>query len=650
MSVDVKRPGRAGSSDLVALMASGSLTGLSEGQLLHRYARKGDDAAFRLIVERHGARVMGVCRRVLRDSHAADDAFQATFLILARRAHAIARPDRLGGWLSGVARRVALRARSVDARRTDREQAYARSNWRDGAMGDSDGFDRAALVHEELDRLPPAYRRAIEACYFQGLSTDEAAVALRWPRGTVGTRLSRGKERLRRGLERRGLGLSVALACRPGLPAPLVARTCKAVAAFGRVELSSVSITAGAVPPGVVSLAVESLRSMWMKKLVLIGAVASLSLGATGLLTHRVLANRVEGGAAEAGSVPAALVDDQTAIQGTWVVTHVGANLAVQGTAEGLIGMEWHFKGDILETSIPLGADKGTFMLDPTKTPKTMTLKSFGPDGQIAIYELGTDSLKVAFGGGPGGAPAGFDVGSASNPPAIVLTLVPEAKAPKLTPEQKRANAEAVGKARATAARSVSMNNLKQIGLAIHNYEAAYSKGFPAAAICDKDGKPLLSWRVAILPFIEQEALYQQFHLDEPWDSAHNKALIAKMPRLYAPVGDAQKDAESGTTFYQALVGGGAMFETTKPRSLPTITDGLSNTLMVVEAAEPEVWTKPSDVNFEAEGALPAMGGKQFEAGFNALFGDGSVKFISKSIDATMLRSLITAAGGEKVR
>src|SRR5262249_20669195 len=137
-------------------------------------------------------------------------------------------------------------------------------------------------------------------------------------------------------------------------------------------------------------------------------------------------------------------------------------------------------------------------------------------------------------------------------------------------------------------------NNLKQIVLAFHNYESAYGS-FPAAAICDKAGKPLLSWRVAILPFVEQDNLYQQFHLNEPWDSEHNKKLLAMMPRIYvADGGDAKMPAmpaegdgvpATQRTNYRVFVGGGAAFDLRKGVKITDFTDGTSNTIMVVETS-----------------------------------------------------------------
>ena len=118
---------------------------------------------------------------------------------------------------------------------------------------------------------------------------------------------------------------------------------------------------------------------------------------------------------------------------------------------------------------------------------------------------------------------------------------------------------EAVRKVREAAARTQSSNNLKQIALAMHNYHGTYNR-LPPQATYDKNGKPMLSWRVMILPFIEQQNLYNRFHLDEPWDSEHNKKLLARMPKIYASPQD-EKTLKEHTTHYQGFVGKGALFE-----------------------------------------------------------------------------------------
>ena len=176
----------------------------------------------------------------------------------------------------------------------------------------------------------------------------------------------------------------------------------------------------------------------------------------------------------------------------------------------------------------------------------------------------------------------------------------------------------------------------------------------PPAAI-SKDGKPLLSWRVALLPYLDlalggaQNELYEKFHLDEPWDSPHNKELIDQIPEIYAPV--VKKDDPKGSTYYQVFFGPGALFEGSEGKTFQSVTDGISNTLFVVEAAKPVPWTKPEDVKFDITqtkvNVLPLLGG-QFDGGFHAVFADGGTSvFIKKSISPAALRALITPSGGE---
>jgi hypothetical protein len=212
----------------------------------------------------------------------------------------------------------------------------------------------------------------------------------------------------------------------------------------------------------------------------------------------------------------------------------------------------------------------------------------------------------------------------------------------------------AVQASRSAARRAQSVNNLKQIGLALHNYHSVNDR-FPPGATTDKAGKPLLSWRVAILPFIEQNGLFNEFKLDEPWDSPHNKALLERMPATYAVPGS---EAEPGMTFYRGFSGEHALFD---PKvkdgvKLPMILDGTSNTIGIVEAKEAVPWTKPDEeIPFEfspkldtIKEILPKLGG-HFPGGFDALFLDGSVRFIKQSINLTTLQALITRDAGEVV-
>jgi hypothetical protein len=200
--------------------------------------------------------------------------------------------------------------------------------------------------------------------------------------------------------------------------------------------------------------------------------------------------------------------------------------------------------------------------------------------------------------------------------------------------------------------RTQRQNNLKQMGLAMHNFHSTFN-AFPGGAICDRDGKPLLSWRVAILPFVEELDLYGQFKLDEPWDSDHNKKLLARMPKLYAFPGDPA--VAKNETYYRVFTGNGTIFPPKNFRNGPTtigsritdIPDGTSNTILVVEAGEAVPWTKPDELVYDADKPLPRLGPSG--DGCYAVFADGSAHFLPKTISEKTLRALITAAGGETI-
>lgn len=196
----------------------------------------------------------------------------------------------------------------------------------------------------------------------------------------------------------------------------------------------------------------------------------------------------------------------------------------------------------------------------------------------------------------------------------------------------------------APADRVRSANNLKQLMLALHNYHDAIGN-FPTD-IRDKDGNPLLSWRVQILPYIEQDALYKQFRMNEPWDSEHNKKLIAQMPKAFRS--PRQADALKHKTTYLAPLGKGLMWDEPKGLKIFQVTDGLSNTIGLVEADDDRAvtWTKPEDMTIDAKNPILGLLG-HYTDGFHAAFADGSVRFIKKSIEAKMLWALFTRDGGE---
>lgn len=208
----------------------------------------------------------------------------------------------------------------------------------------------------------------------------------------------------------------------------------------------------------------------------------------------------------------------------------------------------------------------------------------------------------------------------------------------------------AVQKVREAAGRTQSMNNLKQMGLAMHNYHAA-NNSLPSAGVGDPNQapaqrKPLLSWRVAILPYIEEHQLYRQFNLNEPWDGPNNIKLLARMPKIYMLPGDEQTPPDH--THYQVFVGNGAAFEKTKPLKIPgDFPDGLSNTILIVEAEKAVPWTKPEDVAFDPSKPVVPLLSHYFRGGFNVAMGDGSVRRVVPEISETTLKAAITRRGGE---
>jgi hypothetical protein len=205
------------------------------------------------------------------------------------------------------------------------------------------------------------------------------------------------------------------------------------------------------------------------------------------------------------------------------------------------------------------------------------------------------------------------------------------------------------GPAGARASRAQCTNNLKQIGLAMSIYHDAKSC-FPPAAIVDRNGKPLLSWRVIILPYMDTNysSLYLKFHLDEPWDSPHNLSLLEPMPDVYAC--PANRTRKRGMTGYQAVIGYGTAFEPDfKPLRVLDFTDGLDRTLWIGESRRVVPWTKPEDLRFDMRIPNSGLGsdhGYQ-DNGFNALFGDGAVRFIKSTVSPLTLDAILTRNGAE---
>ena len=207
----------------------------------------------------------------------------------------------------------------------------------------------------------------------------------------------------------------------------------------------------------------------------------------------------------------------------------------------------------------------------------------------------------------------------------------------------------AVQAAREAARRAQCVNNLKQVELALLNYESANGH-FPPAYTVDENGRPLHSWRVLILPYLNEATLFSEFDLTEPWDSPHNKAIgEAYMPSVYQCPSD---PAGSGVTSYLAVDGSGMIFDGQNETQIAQITDGTSNTLSVVEVLNSDVtWFEPRD--FDAAKSVFTISSKANELGSshpqgaNAAYADGSVRFIANGTDPIMLRSQTTIAAGD---
>ena len=252
--------------------------------------------------------------------------------------------------------------------------------------------------------------------------------------------------------------------------------------------------------------------------------------------------------------------------------------------------------GDLAVTALQF-ADLGESMLDTTK---------FSRDQEIVSADFELDSTVVR---------------------SAVTFLVPATTA-----------------ARSAARRAQDMNSIRQIMLGLLNYESAHGH-FPAARMLGPDGKTVHSWRVAILPYLEQNSVYDQYRQDEPWDSPHNIKLLDQMPAVYR---SALTPRDSTNASFFVFTGPDAAFDGTTKRRLRDIRDGTSKTLFLIDAKRDIPWTKPEDIPFDMTRELPDLTGHR-AAGNIVGFGDGSVRFLAKDLDREVLKRLITIQGGEPI-
>jgi RNA polymerase sigma factor (sigma-70 family) len=353
----------------------------TDRELVRAFAATRDGAAFAEIVRRHGPMVLAVCRRVLADAPEADDAFQAVFLVLARRAGSVGRPERLGGWLHGVAVRCARRTRSVAASRRAKE--HPMSDVAAPAAADPLWADARPVLDEEIGRLPEKLRAALVLCEFEGLGRAEAAEQLGVPEGTLSSRLARAKEALRSRLGRRGLAPTLA-----GVGLILSQAKAAAVppALFDAVVGSAAGVPAagaGVVSAVAAGLAQKELTTMFVKKLVVSLAVVVGVLGAAGLGWYGWSAARADEKVA---------TTDKDKIQGKWKITAAvlhGRPLPLE-RAVAILGDTVEFKGD----KVTLRTES-TFTLDPSKSPKWIDMPTADERGFVGVYALDGDKLTL---------------------------------------------------------------------------------------------------------------------------------------------------------------------------------------------------------------------------------------------------------------
>jgi RNA polymerase sigma factor (sigma-70 family) len=583
---------------IVAAPGTGEPT---DGQLLEGFIHRGEESAFAALMQRHGPMALGVCQRVLGDVHDAEDAFQATFLVLARKAGTVRKYESVGSWLYGVAYRIALKAKAAAARRRRAESEMVMIP-RAEAPTDAAWRDLRPVLDEELNRLPEKYRAPVVLCYLEGKTNAEAAHHLGWTKGTVSGRLARARQQLRGRLTRRGItwsgGVLSATLLENGataaVPPALATTTFKAalVAAAGKTAV------AGAVSAQAAALAEGVIKTMFLTKLkmamVVLMSVGLIGTGA-GMLTYGAGAGPLADAASSAGvTAKVEGPDDNDQPESELAKLRKENERLRKRVAQ--IEEELRNVRRFLEAS-QAEADKAR---------------------NEAIRRL-NDAERARY--------------------AASIAEV----------EQKRAaekdEKDVQNPIQQAANRAKSANNMKQLALAMHNYHDTNGR-FPAAAIYSKDGKPVLSWRVALLPYLEQDNLFKQFRLDEPWDSEHNKKLLGIVPNVFAPPGI--KTAKPFYTFYQVFAGKGTIFEGTEGAKIASITDGTSNTILIAEAGTPVPWTKPDDMPYADDKPLPKLGGI-FGGNFHIAMADGSVRYVRKKINEKVLRLAITKDDGQVV-
>jgi RNA polymerase sigma factor (sigma-70 family) len=392
---------------------------MSDGHLLDRYIRHRDAAAFGALVQRYGPLVLGVCQRVLQDSHDAEDAFQATFLVLMRRAASLDRRGPLGNWLYGVAYRTALKARTRAARRRAYERQVVDTQATD-ALEETMWADLRPVLDEELSQLPEKYRAPLVLCCLEGKTHQEAASALGWPSGSMSRRMSRAREILRERLTRRGIFLSTGLllflltnkASAVTVPAALTATTIKTVVSVG-AGMTATSVASASVR----ALAEEVLRAMAATRLprltryLWLLAVFIPITGGTGLITHAVWAALTRDPALCGGSAKVNLPPPTSGRLRSNFEGHTGPVLSVALSADGTLLASGAGPGEAAVRLWSVTAGKLQAVLTGHAggvpavafAPDGKLLASGGADGTIRLWDMATASERKVLRADPAG-------------------------------------------------------------------------------------------------------------------------------------------------------------------------------------------------------------------------------------------------------
>jgi RNA polymerase sigma factor (sigma-70 family) len=626
-------------------MAAEMLHDESDRQLVERALAGRDDAAFGAIVHRHGAMVYRVCWRVLQHPQDAEDALQATFLVLAQKLRSVCKHASLASWLHGVAHRVALKARAKSAARRRREQQASRPD----ILPPNDvtwGELRSALDFE-LSQLPEQWRLPLILCYLEGRTQDEAARELSWSKSTLRRRLEEARDALGSRLEGRGIVWCAALSTvlisdclSSAAPAPaVVAATVQAGAgvAAGKSLILATSARVAALTEGVMKTMCVSKFKMVAGLLLVVGCACAAAFAQVGGPAAEVRATVGAGraGVLDTGGAGAAPRSDADKLKGVWkVVRHVIDGEELKERKGDRVLRMYFSNGTVHEMFGEHVAEVYSFTLDEKEKPPTIDLTSDRHGTIEAIYRMKGDELTICRPiRGKEGRPTAF--ASAGGSDLELLVLKRDAKAPKLDLEKVKAELKVRNDRRPVA------KAMMTIVAAMRNYHD--DKGTLPPAVLTNIGKDkaLLSWRVALLPYLGEEELYKEFRLDEPWDSEHNKKLLDKMPSVY---GD-----EGNETAYQVIVGPDAAFDDflgSKPRKLSDIADGEDRTILLAVGARRVPWTKPADLRYLSDKPLPKLGG-QFKEGFHVAVANGAVFFVPSKFNEKALRAFITIAGGE---